>query len=770
MIRKDDPARVLDEISQEAVPQNVNLLPGVLGKIQKGSETRTMNPKTKLAFAALAIVVLLTTLFFTLPGAASAMRKILGFIPGIGMVDQSTPLRVLSEPVVATRDGFTVTVESAVLDSEHTILTYKVEGPFESASHLQGELNDACFAGAELRLPDGTAYTAPGRFPDTTWENGYRQQNTYPAIPADVKQVSLFLPCLHARLAGQGPENWELALNFALASAELPLYPVSGQTTATPASTSQPINTPETEQTLAGIHLLLENVIPLPDGQLVLTRLDWRDNPKVNAVDISPEDIKIFDANGQEVVSEQNFDAIDPNESYEQNRPLGYKTSFAATRLVVNAIQIYYSSNLEFTFDPGPNHLAEQTWVLNKDIELDGRTLRIISITIAEFNGNASMSFEMESSDGIMDAGVYDSNHPPRSGGGSMGDGISPIQSFSNGFNYEGGLPEGPITLQVTGYAIRMPGRWELAWPPAQAPSTSLVPSAPTQAACLSEETWKAAMLNPRPIPAELNRKVIYEKYDINPGLYTMRLDGSEEQALLENASMAAISANGSQLVYKGADGLYVYNLASGLSQHLPDTDLNLIGSTPFWSPDGTQIGFTAMPEGSFLPNIYLVRLDDSPVYTIKNGRQGNFILGWMKDGRILYITMADDGPLLKLFNPKDETDTALFSVPSTGTNITLSPDEKRFAADWLSENGNTSTLYVFTLDGSQRKPLLELNHESNAYLQNLLWAPDNNWLLVSVTWDVGTGPLSSALINVNTCEIIPITERDDFNMIGWLP
>ena len=319
----------------------------------------------------------------------------------------------------------------------------------------------------------------------------------------------------------------------------------------------------------------------------------------------------------------------------------------------------------------------------------------------------------------------------------------------------------------MTGYTIRMPGEWELAWTSAQAPATSLTPSAPTQTACLGEETWKAAMLNPRPIPAELNGKILYEKYVIDPGLYSMRLDGSEEQTLLENASTAAISADGSQLVYQGADGLYVYNLASGLSQYLPNTDFNLVGSAPFWSPDGTQIGLTAMPLGS-LPNIYLVSLDDSPVRIIQNSDKA-FIRGWMKDGRILYTTMADDGPLLKLFNPKDETDTVLFSIPSSGRFISLSKDEKRFAADLQSENGNTSTLYIFTLDGSQRKPLLELNHESDAYIQNLLWAPDNRWLLVSVTWDLGTGPLSSALINVDTCEIIPITQRD-ITILGWLP
>lgn len=769
MIHKNDPARVLDEISQEAVAQDVNLLPGVLGKIQKGNETRTMNPKIKLTFAVMAIAVLLTSLFFSLPGAASAMRKILGFIPGIGMVDQSVPLRVLPEPVVATRAGFTVSVESAVLDTEHTVLTYKVEGPFESSPQAQSELDDACFAGAELRLPDGTVHTVPGRFPDTTWENGYRQQNTYPAIPADVNQATLFLPCLHARLAGQGPENWELALNFVPAPPELTLYPVSGQSTATPISAPQPINTPETGQTLPGVDLTFENVIPLADGQIILARLDWRNNAAINWVSISPEDVQIFDANGQELAAEENFDAIDPDETYEGNRPLGYQTTPRAARLAVSAAQVSYAANVEFVFDPGSDRQSEQTWVLNKEIELDGRTLRIISITIAEFNGNAGMSFEMESEDGIMDAGVFDPNHPPRSGGGSMGDGISPVQSFSNGFNYEGSLPEGPITLRVSGYTVRMPVDWEITWTPAQASANNLTPSAPAQAACIRKEDWKAALLNPRPIPADLNRKVLYEEYRSNTGLYTVRLDGSEPQTLLENANTAAVSGDGSQLVYKGPDGLYLYNFANGLSERLLDTDLNLIGSDPIhWSPDGTQIGYTVMQKGS-TPDIFLLPLDHSPARVVENGEGFKFIRGWLKDGQILYTTMDENGAILKLYNPKDGTEAVLFSVPEVGINIALSNDEKRFAAEWRSENGDTSILYVFTLDGSQRKPLLELDNENNAYIRNLLWLPDSNWLLVSLSWDLVSEPQSSALINVDTCEIIPALQGD-IHIVDWLP
>ena len=54
--------------------------------------------------------------------------KLFGYIPGVGIVDQSNPIRVLAEPVSVTRDGITVTVTSATLTGDRTQIAYRIFG------------------------------------------------------------------------------------------------------------------------------------------------------------------------------------------------------------------------------------------------------------------------------------------------------------------------------------------------------------------------------------------------------------------------------------------------------------------------------------------------------------------------------------------------------------------------------------------------------------------------------------------------------------------
>ena len=75
----------------------------------------------------MAIVLALLTLL-ALTGVAYAIGKSLGYIPGLGVVDQNTPLRVLAEPVVVEREGVTVTVEKGTADLQKTILRISVDG------------------------------------------------------------------------------------------------------------------------------------------------------------------------------------------------------------------------------------------------------------------------------------------------------------------------------------------------------------------------------------------------------------------------------------------------------------------------------------------------------------------------------------------------------------------------------------------------------------------------------------------------------------------
>ncbi len=82
---------------------------------------RTSFMQTLRARPVLAMLIALLILL-TLSGVAYAIGRSLGYIPGIGIVDQSTPIRVLAEPVSQTRDGITITVSDVVLTSSKTVM------------------------------------------------------------------------------------------------------------------------------------------------------------------------------------------------------------------------------------------------------------------------------------------------------------------------------------------------------------------------------------------------------------------------------------------------------------------------------------------------------------------------------------------------------------------------------------------------------------------------------------------------------------------------
>jgi hypothetical protein len=73
-------------------------------------------------------ILLALLILLALTGVAYAIGKSLGYVPGLGVVDQNAPLRVLAEPVLQTRDGVTVTVEKGTSNAQKTILRISVDG------------------------------------------------------------------------------------------------------------------------------------------------------------------------------------------------------------------------------------------------------------------------------------------------------------------------------------------------------------------------------------------------------------------------------------------------------------------------------------------------------------------------------------------------------------------------------------------------------------------------------------------------------------------
>jgi hypothetical protein len=112
----------LESIAWRGIPENTNLMPRIAAQLERKS------PMTTLRTRPLLVVLIVLFVLLTLSGVAYALGRALGYIPGVGMVNQSLPIRILPEPVVAERDGLTITISTLVADSEHTFVAYRIDG------------------------------------------------------------------------------------------------------------------------------------------------------------------------------------------------------------------------------------------------------------------------------------------------------------------------------------------------------------------------------------------------------------------------------------------------------------------------------------------------------------------------------------------------------------------------------------------------------------------------------------------------------------------
>src|SRR5512132_826651 len=74
--------------------------------------TMKQQPRTfsRLAWG-LALAVLLIGLLVASPRVAEALKRLLGYVPGVGYVERGDSLRMLSAPVTLEKDGLTLTIE-----------------------------------------------------------------------------------------------------------------------------------------------------------------------------------------------------------------------------------------------------------------------------------------------------------------------------------------------------------------------------------------------------------------------------------------------------------------------------------------------------------------------------------------------------------------------------------------------------------------------------------------------------------------------------------
>jgi hypothetical protein len=155
------------------------------------------------------------------------IHAVFGFVPGAGLVDTSSPFKQLSEPVSDTKDGITLTVQSAFLSADQTTITYAMSDL--PAGMKPGGFGDPqCSLPAYLILPDGNKVEASGssggRTPDGTFIHNIRFSGL---SLTNLDRAMLVFPCLEGAAQGKGPEDWQIALAFKPAPEDMAVYPAT---------------------------------------------------------------------------------------------------------------------------------------------------------------------------------------------------------------------------------------------------------------------------------------------------------------------------------------------------------------------------------------------------------------------------------------------------------------------------------------------------------------------------------------------------------------
>lgn len=677
-----------------------------------------------MAFRRPAWVITLVVLFL-LAGAlvavgplrvAAAFRQLFGYIPGVGIVDQSAPIRILAEPVSLTREGVSITVTSATLTGDRTHVDYRIFGVPGSAYPDREDVL-GCTQPEYLRLSDGTQLA--------------RMDNDFPPVPAGINEAVLVVPCIFNTLPGKVPENWELPLRFVPAPPDLTVMPVielspSPQASLTPGATSLPESVSGTSVAAVDSSVTIKKVIETSDGYILIGRFQPQSQPgEWTQATGAPE---IRDASGKKVAytypQDINPDMVDPSQG-----GTGWAMQFKAAGLTypltiifsgVNIRQADPNATAEFTFDAGPNPQPGQEWTPNQEIRLAGHTLKLVSIT-ADSRGGYSFSFQVDPK--VYSASVQIEGYTPNGGGGGGSGGLTDGK-FNVSLSYAQ-IPTGTLKITLSNLTlIGDPITWQGQWSPTT-PRTDL-PANPTlqPGVCLTVDSL--ALLDPAPSALSNGKALLYEKLDDTGkwGLVLYNLDGSQKQVVVSAGNWGALSPDGSRVAYSALDnGIHILDLASQADEVLPGA----AGFGLHWSPDGKRIAYIGSG-GGVINSAFVVNTDGTPVRRVSDWSY-EAVIGWSPDGtRLYFVAPFTGGVAWKVYSLDlaGGVSRELFTIEN-GTpkflNPTLSPD-----GEWIAYRGrDNSSLYLVHPDGSDMHLVL-----NNVGVVGVEWS-QSGWLGVSL-------------------------------------
>lgn len=697
---------ILNSVARQRVPDEINLFPHIAAQLKRKTFMQTLHARPAIS------IILLMLALSLLSGVVYAVGRSLGYIPGVGIVEQDTPIRVLDQPTAAELDGITLTVTDAVLTSEKTIVLYTLENvPWDILSHdVPG-----CIERPFLRLPNGDMLVSGegGGYPNQI-------RGEYPPIPAGINEATFVLPCIMNSIPGLAPENWELPLRFEPAPPDLTVIPVIE---ITPIPTPEVLNEQEAP-------VELNNALLIGD-QYILTGIVQQSG---SGGRITLIDIQVTDANGEQVYTR--MPALHDLPSFDWGMQFQSGVQFPLT-LAFDWIHIapVADSTAVFEFDAGENPQPGQEWTLNRTIQIGGRRITLETVRAGSRDGY-SFIFSVDPDVTGLSLEIPGATVLGGGGGGGYGLGqFSVSQSFTE-------LPKGKMNVILSDLLVATPlETWTMQWSFENPPTVEASEPASDPEACLTLAKWiQVTEQNDLHAPSIEGRILLtVNEGGPLPAIYISSLDGTISQKAAIGG-WPSLSNDGTRLAYSAADGLNVLDLSTE-----QNTSFGTDGYRIIWSPDDTRLLFTT----TF--NLYVVNADGSGSQKINiESSQVISPVGWLPDNQgVIYSILTGSGFDLKRYDLQSGETESLFTIHNKAGYGAISPDGQWIVfADHVGEAGNWS-IFIAHLDGSERRLVAEPEVPTSF---TSVWGPDGSWLIVNTR--TSDGAQIPVLVNPFTCQV----------------
>ncbi|MBA4383100.1 MAG: hypothetical protein C0410_00035 [Anaerolinea sp.] len=695
-------------------------------RVQSGPQTRTLRLQPAwIALIVLLAAVILTTLIIGPDKVYAEMRRLLGYIPDVGLVDTNVPIRVLAEPVEQTRYGVTITVTSATLTADRSHIEYRVFGVPRSA-YPNDESVIGCIVQDYLLLPDGSKLE---------WVNDF------PAIPMGVNDATLVIPCISGTMPGYAPENWEFPLKFVPAPTDLTVMPVI-EITSTAVPTPKPVSLSQPTEIVQDNSVSVTQVIETVTGYILVGEFKPQ---KQESEFIQTTGMPVItDAKGLNVPLKINLDAMNnidagPDGWVYEIDTVGVSFPITITFSGVSISQPEPGASVEIPFVFGSTVVPGQEWKPELEFDLAGHSIKLATI-LANSQGGYHFTLLVDSSVNGLSVQLKDQ----KSIGGGGGSGLINGE-LNTGLSFAQ-LPVGKQTLVFSKLSvISDPLSWSGSWSPNEVhtdmPAVGELPAG----TCGNANTIQSAPV----LPATIKGKALtYEQITDSSmgGLVLSDLNGTGRTVITFAGNWGAMNTTGTRISFSAEDGLAIYDVANGT------TSIQTSGSgfDPAWSNEGNRYAYVSEAADGIL----VMDLATGKATKVSS-LAFEFTVGWLPDdSRLITAAMFSGGTAwqIRSINPESGESEDLFVIEDgsyKSLGAALSPDGK-----WIAYRGrNNSDIRLVNLDGSEN--LLVFDNPSVA-TSGPVWA-SKGWLGFSLL-QVDNSHQKTILVNPVTCTVYELS------------